>query len=67
MRRDTHSIAIEQVDQLPVLRTCEDIIIGDGEDGQGLEQVILKKDDQNTMAIATEEMANQEYFVTKKM
>jgi hypothetical protein len=66
MRRDTHSIAIEQVDQLPVLRTCEDIIIGDGEDGQGLEQVILKKDD-NTMAIATEEMANQEYFVTKKM
>jgi hypothetical protein len=67
MRRDTHSIAIEQVDQLPVLRTCEDIIIGDGEDGQGLEQVILKKDDQNTMAIATEEMVNQEYFVTKKM
>jgi hypothetical protein len=66
MRRDTHSIAIEQVDQLPVLRTCEDIKIGDGEDGQGLEQVILKKDD-NTMAIATEEMANQEYFVTKKM
>jgi hypothetical protein len=51
---DTHNIATEQVDPLTILKTCEDTITCDGEEGQGSKQVVLRNEDQNTMAIATE-------------
>lgn len=64
---DTHNIAIEQVDPVSVLKTCENIVTSDGEEGQGSEQVVLREEDQNIMAITAKEMANQEYFVIKDM
>lgn len=64
---DTHNIAIEQVDPVPILRTCENIVTSDGEEGQGSKQVVLREEDQNIMAITAKEMANQKYFVTKEM
>lgn len=63
---DTHNITTKQAKPLPIPRTCEDTIAGDGEEEQGSKQVVFKRDDQNIMVITIEEMANHESCVKKK-